>query len=190
LDVCIKKDSIKTYTFLNKEVSEKKANRRFAPETTQVESNGQVSKTHWLQVIMDGTLKANSQYHAVPLPCHAAQGLDCILPFDLHSAAVFDSHMPCRARAMPRTCVLKAPSQGHGTARHGRGMGMACGNWHRPSRDGMWATWPRSASSGYHAEFYEGCYQKHTNLLHCRTSSSDISGYHADFHEGHETVGE
>jgi hypothetical protein len=43
----------------------------------------------------------------------------------------------------------------------------------------MSATCPRSASSGYHAEFHEGCYQKHTNPLNCRTSSSDISGYHA-----------
>jgi hypothetical protein len=48
----------------------------------------------------------------------------------------------------------------------------------------MWATCPRSATSGYHAEFHEGCYQKHTNPLNCRTSSSDISGYHTDIHEG------
>jgi hypothetical protein len=48
----------------------------------------------------------------------------------------------------------------------------------------------RSASSGYHAEFHEGCYQKHTTPLNRRTISSDISGYHADFHEGHGTVGE
>jgi hypothetical protein len=54
----------------------------------------------------------------------------------------------------------------------------------------MWATRLRSASSGYHAEFHEDCYQKHINPLNCRTSSSDISGYHADFHEGHGTVGE
>jgi hypothetical protein len=51
----------------------------------------------------------------------------------------------------------------------------------------MWTTCPHSAFSGYHAEFYEG-YQKHTNPLNCRTSSSDISGYHADFHEGHGTA--
>jgi hypothetical protein len=38
-------------------------------------------------------------------------------PFYLHSAAVFDSHMPSRAHA-----VLKATSQGHSTARHGHGM--------------------------------------------------------------------
>jgi hypothetical protein len=50
----------------------------------------------------------------------------------------------------------------------------------------MWATLPRSASSGYQAEFHEGCYQKHTNPLNCRTGSSDISGYHAEFHEGTE----
>jgi len=37
--------------------------------------------------------------HAVPLPCRAAKGLEC-LPFDLHSAAVSDSHLPCRAHAM------------------------------------------------------------------------------------------
>jgi hypothetical protein len=48
-------------------------------------------------------------------------------PFDLHSAALFDSHMPCRSHAVPLPCheyvVLKAISQGHrrGTAwqRHG-----------------------------------------------------------------------
>jgi hypothetical protein len=28
----------------------------------------------------------------------------------------------------------------------------------------MWATCPRSASSGYHTEFRKGCYHKHTNL--------------------------
>jgi hypothetical protein len=54
----------------------------------------------------------------------------------------------------------------------------------------MWATCSCSDSFGYHAEFHEGCCQKHTNPLNCRTSSSDISGYHADFHEGHVTVGD
>jgi hypothetical protein len=47
----------------------------------------------------------------------------------------------------------------------------------------MWATFPRSASAFYNAEFHEGSYQK-------QTSSSDISVYHANFHEGHGTVGE
>jgi hypothetical protein len=54
----------------------------------------------------------------------------------------------------------------------------------------MWAACLRSASYGYHAEFHEGCYQKHNNPLNCRTSSSDISGYHEAFHEGNGTVGE
>jgi hypothetical protein len=53
----------------------------------------------------------------------------------------------------------------------------------------MWATYPRLVSSGYHADFHEGCYQKHTTPLNRRASSSDISRYHADFHEGHGTVG-
>jgi hypothetical protein len=82
----------------------------------------------------------------------------------------------------------------------------------RRSNDGLWATCPRSASSGYLAESHEDCYQKHTNpphndpytndckewqqhttkkddLLNYWTSSSNISGYHADFHEGHGTDG-
>jgi hypothetical protein len=67
---------------------------------------------------------------------------------------------------------------------------MACVNLHRPSRGGIWTTCVCSDSSGCHAEFHEGCYQKHTNPLNCRTSSSDISGYHANFHEGHGAVGE
>jgi hypothetical protein len=46
----------------------------------------------------------------------------------------------------------------------------------------MWATCPRSVSSGYHAQFHEVCYQQ-------QTISSDISVYHADFHEGRDTVG-
>jgi hypothetical protein len=45
-------------------------------------------------------------YHAVPMPFsyHAVPLRVYILsfPFDIHSAAVFDSHMPYRARAMPR----------------------------------------------------------------------------------------
>jgi len=67
-------------------------------------------------------------------------------PFDLHSAALSDSHLPCRAHAIPdHVVVLKA------TAQHGR-------------RE---TTCSRSASSSYHAEFHEGCYQTHTNLR-CR----------------------
>jgi hypothetical protein len=40
----------------------------------------------------------------------------------------------------------------------------------------MCTTCPHSASSGFRAEFHEVFfYQKHTNPLNCRTSSSDIS---------------
>ena len=38
--------------------------------------------------------------HVVTLPCRAANGLDVSFPFDLHSAAVCDSHLPCRAHVM------------------------------------------------------------------------------------------
>jgi hypothetical protein len=47
-------------------------------------------------------------------------------PFDLHSAAVFDSHMPCCSPAMPPTCSsesdLSRPRQIRGR--------VAAGKWH------------------------------------------------------------
>ena len=76
--------------------------------------------------------------HAVPLPCRAANGLECAFPiwFTRCGRVLF-------TLAMPRLCHPRPYrfSQGHGTA--------------RPSRDGLWATCSRSASSGYHAEFHE-----------------------------------
>ena len=82
-------------------------------------------------------VKADSQVtcraHAVPLRVQNVS-----FPFDLHSAAVSDSHLPCHAHAMLRQYHS---SQGHGTA------------W--PSRKSLWTKCLRSASSGYHAEFHE-----------------------------------
>ena len=122
-------------------------------------------------------------------------------PFDLHSAAASDSHLPSHA-CYPLPCPS---SQDHGTV--------------RPSGDVLCATCPLSASSGYHAEFHEvvirripisldaggQCETKHRlswtskrlvaahykkdDVLHCWTNSSGIFGYHAVFHEGHGTVG-
>jgi len=91
--------------------------------------------------------------HAVSLPCRAAKGLECVFPISFTQCGrvwfTLVMPRPCRAHAMlwPRRS-----SQGHGTA--------------RPSRDDLWATCPRSASSDYHAEFHENCYQKHTNPPH------------------------
>jgi hypothetical protein len=120
----------------------------------------------------------------MPFPCHAVS-LRVSFPFDLHNAAVFDSHKPCRAPA-----VLKATSQGHGTARHGRGMAwhdmceLASAVQRRHVGDlpafGFFRL-PRGAPRSLSED---------TNPLNCRTSSSDISGYHAEFHEGHGTIGE
>ena len=139
----------------------------------------------------------------IPRPCRspampAAKRLECVFPiwFTQCSRVWFTLAMPCPCRAHVMLWLCRS-SQGHGTA--------------RSSRDGLWATCPRSASSGYYAEFHEDCYHKHTNpphnnpylrlytvvaahynkyeLLNCWTSSSDISGYNADFYEGHGTVG-
>jgi hypothetical protein len=122
---------------------------------------------------------------AVPLPCRAVNGLDCVFPnLFTQCGCVWFTHAmprPCHVTTMPFwKRLLKATSQ--------RGMGMALHVWISNGRPET--ACPLSASSGYHAEFHEGCYQKHTNPLNCRTSISDISGYHADFHEGHGTVGE
>jgi hypothetical protein len=53
----------------------------------------------------------------------------------------------CHAMPMPcsnHTVLLKATAQ------------------HASRVDGLWATCALSASFGYHADFHEGCYQKHT----------------------------
>ena len=67
-------------------------------------------------------------------------------PFDLHSAAVSDSHLPCHAPTMP----FFSRSH-HSTAVERRHVGYL----------------PAFVFFGYHAEFHEGCYQKRTNLR-CR----------------------
>ena len=95
---------------------------------------------HWYHASYD-SLDADSHItcraHAVPLPCRAAKGLECV-SFDLHSAAVSDSHLPCRAHAIRDLAILlKATAQrGH----RERACGLNC---------------LRSASSGHHAEFQE-----------------------------------
>jgi hypothetical protein len=111
--------------------------------------------TFWHGLELEATLKADSHIacraRAVPLPCRAAKGLECVflIRFTQCGRVWFTLDMPCRARAMLWPC---RSSQSHGTA--------------RPSRDGLWATCPRSAPSGYHAEFHEDCYQKNTNPPH------------------------
>jgi hypothetical protein len=71
------------------------------------------------------SIKANSHNHAVPMPrpCRVAKSLDCVFLFDIHSAAVFDSHTPYRARAMPRPCrsesVFSRPRHSAAWAWHG-----------------------------------------------------------------------
>jgi hypothetical protein len=58
----------------------------------------------------------------MPFPCRAVSlGVQIVpFPFDLHSVAMFNSHVmpcPCRAHA-----IVKATSQGHGTQQYGHGM--------------------------------------------------------------------
>jgi hypothetical protein len=122
-------------------------------------------------------------------------------PFDLHSAAVSDSHLPCRAHAMLRPC---RSSQIHGTARRRE---TACG---LPSRVRLLPATSRSftkvvirslpiSDAGGQCETKQrlswtrkrvvAAHYKKDDLLNCWTNSSDISGYNVYFHEGHGTVG-
>jgi hypothetical protein len=59
--------------------------------------------------------------HAVPLPCRATKGLDCVFPiwFTQCGHVWFTRAVPV---SFHDHAVLKATSQGHGTARHGHGM--------------------------------------------------------------------
>jgi hypothetical protein len=132
---------------------------------------------------------------AIPLPCRAAKSLDYFFPVWFtqcgriwYTQTHTHTHTPCRARAMPRPCSsesdISRPRHSAIWAQHSMCELASVVQWRHVG------DLPVSASSGYHAEFHESCYQKHTNPLNRRTRSSDISGYQADFHEGQGTVGE
>jgi hypothetical protein len=113
---------------------------------------------------------------------------------------VSDSHLPCRAHAIPEHAVLLKA-----TAQHGR-RETACGLTARvrllpaitrsstklsdayQSQMQVASVKPNTVYHGRGKKFVTAPYKK-DDLLHCWTSSSDISGYHADIHEGHGTVG-
>jgi hypothetical protein len=129
-------------------------------------------------------------YHAVPLPCHAAEGLDYIFPiWFTYIFPIWFTQCDCVwfTLAMPRPCRSE---RDFSTARRGMGMARHCELGSAVQRRHVGDLYPRSASSSYRAEFHEGCNQKYTNSFNCRTSNSNISGYHVDFHKEHGTVGE
>jgi hypothetical protein len=121
----------------------------------------------------------------MPFPCHAVTLM--VLIVSLHITAVFDSHMPCRARAMPRPCRseidFSRPRYSAAWARHGM-CELASAVQRRHVGDLLafgFFQLPRGVPRRLLLEA--------SNPLNCRTSSSDITGYYADFH-GHGTVGE
>jgi hypothetical protein len=78
--------------------------------------------------------------HTMLFPCHSPAMPFCqgfrLCQFDLHSAVVFDSHIPCRSHAVPlpwhEYAIMKATSQGHGRVVAGSRQG-----------DGMVTAWER-----------------------------------------------
>jgi len=144
-------------------------------------------------------LKADSHIacraHAVPLPCRAAKGLECVFPiWFTQCGRVWFTHAmprPCHALTMP---FFSKPR--HSTAVERRPVGYlpAFGFFRQPRgvprrllseayQTSSQRSIPTTTKSG------SSTLQKKDDLLNCWTSSSDISGYHADFHEGHGTVG-
>ena len=110
-------------------------------------------------------------------------------PFDLHSAAVSDSHLPCHALTMPffsrpwhstvveRRAVSYLPAFGF--------FQLPCGVPRRMLSEAYQSSSQRSISTTVKS----GSSTLKDNLSNCWTSSSDISGYQADFLEGCGTVG-
>jgi hypothetical protein len=127
-------------------------------------------------------LKANSH---IPCRAHAMlcrEGFRSCLSRLIYTVRPRLIHTCCAVRAIPQQCNSESDLSRlwHSTAWARHGMHELAS---AILRQCVWATYLRSASSGYHAWFHDG-YQKHINPLNCRTSSSDISGYHAGFHEG------
>jgi hypothetical protein len=154
-----------------------------------------------MQPLMAGvmyTLKADSHIacrtHAVPLPCHAAKGLECVFPiwFTQCGRVWFTLAMPrpCHALTVPffsrpwHSTVVKRrpvgylPAFGFFRLPHGVPWRLLSEAYQSSSQWSIHTT-VKSGSSTL---------QKGRSV-NCWTSSSDISGYHADFHEGHGTVG-
>ena len=132
--------------------------------------------------------------HAVPLPCRAAKGLECVFPIWFTQCGrvwvTLAMPHPCHALTMP---FFSRPR--HSTAAERRPVGyLLAFGFFRPAR-GV----PRRLLS----EAYQTSSQRSipttvkcgigtlpkNDPLNCWTSSSNISGYHADLHEGHGTVG-
>ena len=134
--------------------------------------------------------------HAIPLPCHAAKGLECVFPIWFtqcgHVWFTLAIPMPCPCHALTMPFF---PWPRHSTTVQRRPVGYL------PAFGVFWL--PHGVPRRLLSEAYQSSSQRSIpttvksgsstlqkrDLLNCWTSSSDISGYHADFHEGHGTVG-
>ena len=88
----------------------------------------QKRRPQWLRRLQAVShIACRSHAAPMPFPCHAVplRVQNVSFPFDLHSTAVSDSHLPCHDHAILRPC---RSSQEHGTE--------------GPSTDGLWATLP------------------------------------------------
>jgi hypothetical protein len=164
----------------------------------------------YIDMFVCSPLKADSHIacraHAVSLPCRAANCVGKVsFPFDLHSAAVSNSHLTCRAHtnaptmpffSRPRHSTAFGPRQGTASGLPARvrllpantrsSTKFVISSKPISNRGGQCETkqrlsWTRLSVIAAHC--------KKDDLLNCWTSSSDTSGYNADFHEGRGTIG-
>jgi hypothetical protein len=151
-----------------------------------------------LPVTINGCFKVDShtacRAHAVPLPCRAARGLECVFPswFKQCGCVWFTLAMPCPCHA-PTMPFFSRPR--HSTAVEIWPVGYlpAFGFFRLPRgvpRRLLSETYQSSSQRPIPTTVKSGSstIQK-VDMLNCWTSSSEIFGYHADFHEGHATVG-
>jgi hypothetical protein len=134
--------------------------------------------------------------HAVPLPCRAAKGLECVFLiwftqcgrvwFTLamprpchHSLTMPFLSRPRHITDIERRPVGYLPAFGFFRLPHGVPRRLSSEAYQSSSQRSI----PATVKSG------SSTLQKKDDLLNCWTSSSDISGYHADFHVGYGTVG-
>jgi len=138
---------------------------------------------------------------AVPLPCRAAKGLECVFPIWFTKCGRFWFTLAMPRPYHPRPC---RSSQGYSTACRRETACCVSASVRllpaitRSSTKIAIRRKPISDAGGQCETKYRllwtrkrvvAAQDKKDDLLHCWTSRSDTSGYHANFHEGHCTVG-
>jgi hypothetical protein len=167
----------------------------------QLKCHHRIAGVLWICIIKADSLIA-CRAHAVPLPCRATEGLECLFPIWFtqccHVWFTLAMPHPCHSLTMPffsrpqHSTAIERQPVGHlppfGFFQLPSGVPRNCFQKHTNLR----CRWPvRNQTTFVQDKEKSGSNPlQNDDLLCCWTSSSDISSYHAraDFHEGHGTV--